>query len=354
MSWLTLIATSAHGMRGRVAVGMTRRTLPRRMSADPVAEMPDGLHVAICGSGSPLPDPKRGNPCVAVIAGRRVFVVDAGERASETLNRMGIDPGGIEAVLLTHFHSDHIGGLGSLAIQRWVAQGSRDRMRIIGPPGVERVVAGYNEAFALDNGYRTAHHGEEIAPSATAGMTAEPFDFPDGADSTVLLDDGGLKVTVFRVDHSPAEPAVGYRFDCEGRSLVISGDTSYSPVLVGAAAGADLLVHDALSPELTKLVEDAAGAAGLTARAKIFADIPDYHASPAQAADAAREAGVGALALTHIVPPLPLKSLEGPFLGDARERFSGPLWIAKDGDLYSLPAGGGLDRSNMIGRGPGS
>jgi ribonuclease Z len=341
-------------VRGRIALAMTRRTLPRRMSADPVAEMPDGLHVAICGSGSPLPDPKRGNPCVAVIAGRRVFIVDAGEQASETLNRMSIDPGRIEAVLLTHFHSDHIGGLGSLAIQRWVAQGSRDRMRILGPAGVERVVAGYNEAFALDNGYRTAHHGEEIAPSATAGMTAEPFDFPDGADSVVLLDDDGLKITAFRVDHSPAEPAVGYRFDYAGRSLVISGDTSYSPVLVKAAAGADLLVHDALSPELTKLVGDAAGAAGLSDRAKIFADIPDYHASPAEAADAAREAGVEALALTHIVPPLPLKSLEGPFLGDARERFSGPLWIARDGDLYSLPVAGGLDRSTMFGRGPGS
>ena len=341
-------------IRGRVAVGITKRTLPRRMSADPVAELPDGLHVAICGSGSPLPDQKRGNPCVAVIAGRRMFIVDAGERASETLNRMGIDPGEIEAVLLTHFHSDHIGGLGSLAIQRWVAQDSSDRMRVIGPPGVERIVAGYNEAYALDNGYRTAHHGEEIAPSASAGMTAETFALPAGTDSTVLVDDGGLKVTPFRVDHSPAEPAVGYRFDYKGRSLVISGDTSYSPVLVQAAAGADLLVHDALSPELTKLVEDAAGAAGLTARAKIFADIPDYHASPAQAADAAREAKVGALALTHIVPPLPLKSLEGPFLGDARKRFSGPLWLARDGDLYSLPAGGGLDRSTMFGRGPGS
>ena len=57
----------------------------------------------------------------------------------------------------------------------------------------------------------------------------------------------------------------------------------------------------------------------------------------------------GALALTHIVPPLPLKGLEEPFLGDARERFEGPLWLARDGDLYSLPAGGsGVERANML------
>ena len=342
-------------MRGRIALALTKRSLPKRMSADAVAELPDGLHAAIAGSGSPLPDAKRGNPCVAVIAGERVFVVDAGERASETLNRMQIEPGRIEAVLLTHFHSDHIGGLGSLTIQRWVAPETKTSLRVIGPPGVERVISGYNEAFALDSGYRTAHHGEDVASSAAAGMTAEPFSFPQGADLVVVLDDGGLKVTAFEVDHRPAEPAVGYRFDYEGRSLVVSGDTSYSPVLVRVAQGADLLIHDALSPELTKLVGDAAGAAGLTARAKIFADIPDYHASPAEAADAAREAGVSALALTHIVPPLPLKGLEGPFLGDAAKRFSGDLWIAQDGDLYSLPAAGErIERSNMIGRGPGA
>jgi ribonuclease Z len=348
-------SAGSYGLRGRIALAVTKRTLPGRMRADPVAEMPDGLHAAICGSGSPLPDRKRGNPCVAVIAGGRVFIVDAGEKASETLNRMRIDPGRIEAVLLTHFHSDHIGGLGSLTIQRWVAERPTSQMRVIGPPGVERVVAGYNEAFALDSGYRTAHHGEAITPSATAGMTAEPFSLPEDSDSVVVLDDGGLKVTAFEVDHSPAEPAVGYRFDYAGRSIVISGDTNYSPALIRVAEGADLLIHDALSPELTKLVEDAAAAAGLAARAKIFADIPDYHASPGDAADAARKAGVRTLVLTHIVPPLPLKALEGPFLGDARERFTGVLWIARDGDLYSLPAGGdGVDRSTMIARGPGA
>ena len=122
----------------------------------------------------------------------------------------------------------------------------------------------------------------------------------------------------------------------------------------GRQPGADLLLHDALSPMLLKLVEDAAGAAGQHARQKILADVPDYHATAPQAADAAREAGVGALAITHIVPPLPLKGLEGSFLADARERFTGPLWLAQDGDLYSMPAGGsGVERSRMFGRGPG-
>ena len=184
-------------------------------------------------------------------------------------------------------------------------------------------------------------------------MAAEPFAIAPGDESAVVLEDDGLKVTAFTVDHAPAEPAVGYRFDYKGRSLVISGDTSYSPVLVRIAQGTDLLIHDALSTKLLALAEDAARKAGLPARAKIFADIPDYHASPQQAADSAREAGAGALVLTHIVPPLPMKALEGPFLGDAAERFTGPLWIARDGDLFSLAAGStGVTRTGLFKRGP--
>ena len=341
-------------LRGRAALAAVRRTLPGRMAADPVAALPDGLHAAIAGSGSPLPDPRCGNPCVAVIAGGRVFVVDAGEGASETLNRMQMPAQRIEAVLLTHFHSDHIGGLGSLAIQRWAATTATAPLRVLGPPGVERVVAGYNEAYAMDSGYRTAHHGEAILPSTGAGLTAEPFALPESEDSRVVVQDDDLTIAAFTVDHAPAEPAVGFRFDYRGRSLVISGDTAHTQALVRASKGADLLIHDALSRELLKLAKDAARAAGLHERAKIFSDLPDYHASPGEAADAAREAGVRALVLTHIVPPLPMKALEGPFLGDSAERFGGPLWIARDGDLYSIAAGTGeVGRSGMFRRGPG-
>lgn len=340
-------------LRSRLALAAIKRRLPALVSADPVAEMGDGLHVAVVGSGSPLPDRRRGNPCVAVIAGGRILLVDAGERSAETMARMQLAPNRVAAVLLTHYHSDHIGGLGTVNLQRWVADADRTPMRVLGPPGVERVVAGLNEAYELDHGYRTGHHGPDVAPPSGASMVAETFSIPAQEDSAVVLEEDGLKVTAFTVEHPPIVPAVGYRFDYRGRSAVISGDTIYTQGLIRVARGADLLLHDALSPQLLKLVEQAAGDAGQQMRRRILADVADYHASAPQAADAAREAGVGALAITHIVPPLPLKGLEEIFLGDARDHFGGELWLAQDGDLYSLAAGAtGVRRTSMMGRFP--
>jgi ribonuclease Z len=131
---------------------------------------------------------------------------------------------------------------------------------------------------------------------------------------------------------------------------VVSGDTATSANLVKASRGADLLIHDALSPTLVRRMQAAALDAGMRNRGKILGDIIDYHASPEQVADQAKTAGVSAVLLTHIVPPLPLKALEGPFLGDSRKRFPGQLWIARDRDLISLPAGSEAISLSNIGR----
>jgi ribonuclease Z len=347
---LAVVLAGVWFARGPISLALMDRTLARNVAADEIAGLPDGLHAFVCGSGSPIPDTSRAGSCLAVVAGKRLFLVDSGEGAAEVLSTSGIAAARIEAVLLTHFHSDHLDGLGAVALQRWVGGAATTPMPLIGPTGVERIAGGLNELYAIDNGYRTGHHGPVVAPPSGAGFAARPFSLPAGASSVVLLDEGGLKITAFRVDHGPVEPAVGYRFDYRGRSIVVSGDTSVSANLVTHAKGADLLIHDALSPALVRRMQAAALKAGQPNRAKIFSDIIDYHASPEDVAKEAKTAGVKAVLLTHIVPPLPLRGLEIPFLGKARSLYDGPLWIARDRDLISLPAGDTTVDRRRLGR----
>lgn len=334
---LGLVAGGAYAFRGDIALALMERVLDRNMASDGIDVLPDGLHIGLCGAGAPMPAADRGGPCVIVIAGKRMIIVDSGTGGVRTLARMGFQAGQIERVLLTHFHSDHIDGLGEMMLQRWVAGGQSDPMPVHGPAGVERVVAGFNDAYALDQGYRVAHHGAETVPPAGFGGVAQPFAL-DGGEA-VVIDDGGLKITAFAVEHAPIEPAVGYRVTYKGRTAVISGDTKASAAVEKAAAGADVLVHEALSPALVGMIGSAAKKAGRDKLTKIMADILDYHTTPEEAAEIAARAKVKRLLLYHIVPPLPVWALEGPFLGRARELFSGPLSVGRDGDLVSMPAG---------------
>ena len=336
---IILLATIGYAFRADITIRIAENAVASNLQTDLLRELPDGLHVALCGAGSPLPDPKRSGPCTAVIAGRRLFLVDVGAGASRVLSRMRIPQGEIEGIFLTHFHSDHIDGLGELLLQRWANGSSTAPAPVYGPEGVEQIVDGFNLAYASDRQYRVAHHGEEVLPPSGAGAVARPFSAPADGEARILIEDHGLKVTAFRVAHLPVEPAVGYRFDYKGRSVVLSGDTTKSANLQKFAEGVDLLVHEALAPHLVAIITQGARAAGRENLARITEDILDYHTSPVESAEVARDAGVGHLLYNHVVPPLLLPPMEGIFLRGVDDIYGGPVTIGRDGTLVQLKAG---------------
>ena len=338
LAGITILAILVYSQRATLIERLMARGLETRLSTNILEELEDGLHLALCGAGGPMPAPKASGPCVAVVAGDRLFVVDAGTDGLRNLGRMGYPAGGIEAVFLTHFHSDHIDGLGELATIRWVSAANTSPLPVHGPQGVEQVVAGFNTSYALDKVYRHDHHGDAVAPLSGAGMIAKPFAQPELGQLAVLYDEDDLTIEALAVDHMPINPAVGYRFTYKDRSLLITGDTVKLPNIERFAKGVDLLVHEALAPNLLNIMHDAATKTGNQILAKITHDVLDYHASPVEAAETARDAGVGHLLYYHIVPPLVIPGQETLFLNGAQDIFS-DYTVGQDGTAFSLPAG---------------
>ena len=322
----------------RLVLKFMQKQVVANLSGASFAEFGDGLNIVLCGSGSPFPDVKRAGPCVAVIAGQQVLIIDAGSGSARNLAPAGVPAGKIAAVFLTHYHSDHIDGLGELLLQRWGNGAHTSPTPVIGPRGVEQVVAGFNMAYTQDFAYRVAHHGPKIIPPGGAGGVAQPFELPKPGEGKVVYEHDGLKVTAFAVDHRPITPAVGYRIDYKGRSAVISGDTVKSANLAQFAKGVDVLLHEALSPELVAVISAGAKEAGAANIEQISHDILNYHTTPVEAAEIAQAAGVKQLVFYHLVPVLPIKRLEPIFLRGVSDVYQGGVTIAQDRSWISLPA----------------
>lgn len=332
------VSLLAYSQRAAIAERLMAKGLETTMATDATAALADGLHVALCGAGGPMPDPSRAGPCVAVVAGKHFFVVDAGTGGVRNLLRMRYPVGRIEALLLTHFHSDHVDGLGELATMRWVQGNNTQPLPVYGPAGVEQVTLGFAAAYAQDAVYRNAHHGDAVVPPSGHGVAPQSFTAPPDGELVTVFDADGVLIQMFAVDHAPVQPAVGYLFSYKGRTALISGDTAKSANLEHFAQGVDLLVHEALSPQLVGLMHNAAVKTGNQALAKITADILDYHASPIEAAETARAAAVGHLLYYHIVPPLVLPGAQAAWLAGVDDVFAA-YTLGQDGTAFSLPAG---------------
>jgi ribonuclease Z len=288
---------------------------------------PDGIRVLVCGSAAPLPTVGREQACLAVLTPTHYFIVDAGPGSANTIGLAGLPGERLNGVLLTHYHSDHIAAIPTINLTSWVA-GRQGPLKVYGPPGVARIVTGFNEAYALDRQYRTAHHGEDFMPIAYGVLEAveQPI------ESVQQL--GELTITSFLVDHSPIEPAVGYRFDYKGRSVVITGDTIVTDRLREMVEGADLLFSDALSLPIVRTLEKAAEQRQ-PRLAKVLFDIQDYHAAVTDVAELTRTSGVGMTALYHMVPGPRNALMENIFEREIEDN----MLLTQDGMWFTLPVG---------------
>lgn len=278
---------------------LVKRAVATQIAAPPADFGGDDLDIVFCGTASPMGGAgARGTAqsCVAVLVGDKFFIVDTGARSADKATEFGLPMQRLDGVLLTHFHSDHIAALGEMHLASWV-RGRPQKLSVYGGPGVAQVVDGFNMAYGQDYTYRTGHHGEDLVPSKTGGLVAETI-----AEDGVFYDQDGLKITAVTVSHPPIEPAMAYRFDYKGRSVLISGDTIKDNNLIAAAQDVDVLIHEVLQPHLVNTVIDTLSENGQTDLSRVIEDTLDYHTSPVEAAEAANQAGAELLVFYHYAP----------------------------------------------------
>lgn len=290
----------------------------------------DRFEIIFCGTGSPQFQEDRGQSCLAVVAAGKLFLFDAGQGAAQGLQSAGAPHLKLDSIYFTHFHSDHMSGLGDVLHNSWL-YGRKTAVEVVGPPGTEETLAGVQQAFAEDLKERHDILGDEYDGSAGAMGTARNVDVP-GNQLLTVYDKDGVKISAFRVDHPKWDHAYGYRIDYRGQSVVISGDTRYSPNLVKHSKNVDMLIHEALNVKMMKTIAKVLRESGSdTVDPDRMELITNTHTATHDLAKIATEANVKKLVVTHLIPPIPANRLvENVFIEGMSDIYDGEIIVARD------------------------
>ena len=270
------------------------------------------MELVLLGTGCPSVDMDRHGPANLVNGGAGAkLLVDCGSGVTHRLLEAGCPGSEIDALLLTHLHSDHIVDLFQLIISSW-HQGRDRPQRIYGPPGTKRFVLGLLDLWKPELDQRIAY---EKRPSVAA-LTVNVEEI-EGGDT---LQFGAMTVRVVSVNHLPVKHALGFVFQDTGARLAISGDTTYCPALIEAAKGCDILLHEVLIHRELQVIDG-------KRTAETIQSMQAYHTVSDQVGKVASQTGAGKLVLTHFVPP---KFDEQKLFDEVCRDFGGPVIIGKD------------------------
>lgn len=299
--------------------GQGMRMGPRRMQPLPppgavsAAASEHGVFVVFLGTGMPRPDPTRQGPSLAVVVNGQAYIVDAGtgvvRQATAAFKRgvAALQPNLLDVAFLTHLHSDHTLGLPDLILTPWV-MGRVRPLTLYGPSGTKGMVNGIEQAYSEDIDIRI-HGLEHDSPT---GHQVDVHEIHPG----VIYQDNNVKVTAFAVKHGSWKEALGYRFDADGKSIVISGDTRPVDSVVQACNGCDILIHEAYS--------------GIPAGQEYFSS---FHTSAEELGAVAAAAKPKLLIVTHFMGgpnPDPAELIQG-----IQQKFHGPITVANDLDVIA-------------------
>jgi len=257
----------------------------------------------------------RFGPSILVEAGEKKLLFDCGRGVAQRIEQLNIAFTEIDALFVTHLHSDHIVGIPDLWLTGW-ARGRKVPLQVWGPTGTKTMMTHLAEAYQFDIQIRQLD--DKLPPQGIAVMAND-------IEQGLVYDRAGIKITAFLVDHGVVKPALGYRVDFAGHSVVLSGDTRYSENLIRFSQKVDVLIHEVIDPDRFRAKNPSMSAERLEA-------IVGHHTS----------AELAGTIFTHVKPKLAVYSHIVP--GDStdlvpltRKTYSGPLEVGED--LMSVEIG---------------
>ncbi len=212
--------------------------------SSPGAAQTAKTRVVLLGTGSPVPDPDRSGPAIAVMVNDHAYLVDAGTgcvrqatKAYQEKGVKGLDITGLNILFITHLHSDHTLGYPDLILTPWDHR--TKPLEVYGPKGTRDMTGNLLKAYALDIEVRT----EGLQESDPKTLTPNVHEIEPG----VIYKDPLVTVTAFKAKHGTFPDSFGFKFVTPDRTVVISGDTSPDEDLIEQARGADILIHEVYS-----------------------------------------------------------------------------------------------------------
>ena len=271
------------------------------------------IKVTLLGTGTPRPIMERFGPSTLVQAGGKTFIFDAGRGCLQRLQQLGIEYNSIDALFLTHLHSDHIVGLPDLWLTGWLISHRNNPLPVFGPADTRELTDYLQKAYTFDIKIRIE---DDKAPFE--GSKLLTTDIKEG----IVYEDSGVKVIAFLVDHYPVVPAFGYRIEYGGHSVVLSGDTRYSENLIKYAKGTDMLVHEVvIAPDTLSKTDP---------QYRRFA----HHTTPEQAAKVFNSVKPKLAVYSHIARLYGQTTEE--ILNRTKANYSGPLVLGEDLMSFSI------------------
>lgn len=191
------------------------------------------MKLTIIGSSDAFGSGGRLQTCFHVAWSGGQFLIDCGATSLTGLFRQDIDPNDISTIFVTHLHGDHFGGLVWWLIHAVHVSERTAPLTIVGPAGIEE---------------RFTAAAEALFPGCTTAGRRFELRFRTWRDIEPL-EEGGVRATPFVVSHPSGATPYALRFEVDGRTLAVSGDTEWVETLLAAAEGADLFICECFAFE---------------------------------------------------------------------------------------------------------